>query len=158
MFCAVSFKGANKELTKSERHKLHDKLSHAKSYDDLDEFVGGVWDGEEEMAEIKRIIESREENDLRYSLEPPPPKEVQEQLENELFEALPPGNTETETVTENQDEESETSTSTPTLTSTTTPPDRENPEPVTQNAPLLPVNDRLELLSGLDTPTPAPTT
>ena len=66
------------------------------------------------MAEIKRIIESREENDPRYSLEPPPSKEVQEQLENELFEALPPGNTETETVTENQDEESETSTSTPT--------------------------------------------
>ncbi|PAV22671.1 FMN-linked oxidoreductase [Pyrrhoderma noxium] len=157
-FCAVTFKGANKELTKSERHKLHDKLSRAKSYDDLDEFVGGVWNGEEEMAEIKRIIESREENDPRYSLEPPPPKEVQEQLENELFEALPPGNTETETVTENQEEESETSTSTPTLTSTTTPPDRENPEPVTQNAPLLPVNDRLELLSGLDTPTPAPTT
>lgn len=147
-FCAVAFKGANKELTKSERQKLHDKLtsSRVKSYDDLDEFVGGVWNGEEEMAEIIRSIEAREENANIYSLEPPPPREVQERMENELIES-PPAND-----PENSEQESEIP------TPIFTPPDRENPEPVSQDAPLLPLNDRLVLLSGIETPTPPPPT
>ena len=43
----------------AEKKRLREMLSRAKSYEDLDGFVEGIWNGDEEMKEITRAIEAR---------------------------------------------------------------------------------------------------
>ena len=47
----------------------HETISKAKNYDDLTDFVGGIWNGEEEMRDIIEILESR--SNYRPVLFPP---------------------------------------------------------------------------------------
>ena len=46
-------------MTKSERKAFHEILSHAKSYDDLSGLLGNVWDGEREMLDIVKVIQTQ---------------------------------------------------------------------------------------------------
>ncbi|KAI5115943.1 hypothetical protein M0805_004940 [Coniferiporia weirii] len=148
-FCAMSFKGPSKDLKKAERQQLQDKILRAKSYDDLDDFVGGLWNGDEEMQKIVHSIQSRV-NGVLYPLDPPPSKEDQEKLENDLSST--PGSSA---------EAGDSAMTNAAELALSTPPDRENPEPATLDAPLMPSNERLvtlpSLISGKDVPTPSPT-
>lgn len=154
-FCSVAFKGANVHLKKADRQALHQQLQKAKKYDDLDAFVGGRWNGEEEMRAIEQSLEKRVAGHL-HSLDPPPPKSVQEAMEKELldspqFDAENATDEQTESAVTNGHKQS----------GETTPTERKNPEPVTTNAPLMPsAKERLmkpALISGEDVPTPSPT-
>lgn len=151
-FCAMSFKGAHKELKKAERVQLRETINRAKTYADLDDFVGGVWNGDEEMLEIIKSIESRVNGTL-YPLDPPPSRVEQMRMEDKLAEekayTVLVGVSAAEAATD----------ATQPLS---TPPElRENPEPDTLSTPRLPLNERLahlpSLISGQDFPTPTPT-
>jgi len=48
-----------KTLRKAEKKDIRGVLSKSKSYEDLDSVVEGLWNGEEEMDEIVKAIESR---------------------------------------------------------------------------------------------------
>lgn len=146
-FCAMSFKGGHKELKKAERVKLRETLSRAKTYTDLDDFVGGVWNGEEEMLEIIKSIESRVNGTL-YPLDPPPSREEQKRMDEEKLDEEKDGVSAAEATNASQP--------------LSTPPElRENPEPDALATPRLPLNERLvhlpALVSGQDFPTPTPT-
>ena len=145
-------------LKKSDRMANHQHLQKAKSFEDLDEFVGRLWNGEEEMHAIEESLAKRINGHL-YPLDPPPPRATQEAMEQELVNnplhsAEPAEYGSTETMKSvvgkvfNQSGE-------------TTPTESKNPEPVTTNAPLMPsARDRLmkpALISGEDAPTPSPT-
>lgn len=105
------------------------------------------------MQEIKESIEARVDGAL-YLLDPPPAKEKQEKMGKELagsiLDLTKVG--ELATPSENSILSDE---------PLTTPPGRENPEPVSTNAPLLPSNHGLislpAMISGEDAPTPTPT-
>lgn len=58
-FCALQFKAPHTTSTRSDEHAFKSQLSRAKSFDDADQIVGGVWTGEEEFAKIVRAIEAR---------------------------------------------------------------------------------------------------
>ncbi|EJC98800.1 FMN-linked oxidoreductase [Fomitiporia mediterranea MF3/22] len=154
-FCAMTFKGANKDVKKAERQRLTEKLHRAKSYEDLDEFVGSLWNGDEELREIENSIAARV-NGVLYPLDPPPPKAMQEKMEKELINSVSNGMDagRSDALLNAGSLENE-------PTPSKTPPDRENPEPVSTNAPLLPVNEQLipipALVIGEDAPTPSPT-
>ena len=145
-------------LKKSERQVLHQKLSKAKSFEDLDDFVGGNWNGAEEMRAIEESIAKRVNGDL-YALDPPPPKDVQEAMEKELVEGaedvVANGQLLAKSVVGKALSESDS------VSGQTTPTDSKNPEPVTTNAPLMPsAREQLTkpaLISGEDIPTPSPT-
>ncbi|KAH8119724.1 FMN-linked oxidoreductase [Phellopilus nigrolimitatus] len=156
-FCALSFKGALKETKRAERQEFRTILSRAKSYDDLNEFVGELWNGEEELWEIAKSLESRV-NGALYPLEPPPPRPAQEKvtLEDGLVTSSNTVVTSEASVvvmegTGDKEEDED---------PLSTPPDRENPEPASLNAPLLPTNERRmtlpSLVSGREIPTPSP--
>ena len=152
----MTFKGANKEVRKAERQELVQKLHRAKSYDDLDEFVGGLWNGDEEMREIEKSINSRVNGTL-FPLDPPPSKSILEEAK-EPAESLEAMDIEAK---ENIEPATPMGDFLPKEIIIATPLDRENPEPVSTNAPLLPSNERRielpALLLGEETPTPSPT-
>lgn len=52
----VSFKDSYVNLKKAGRKEIHDILSSAKCYEDLDSFLDGRWTGEAEMQEIVKAI------------------------------------------------------------------------------------------------------
>lgn len=145
-------------LKKSERQVLHQQLSQAKSYEDLDAFVKGLWTGKEEMRAIEESIAMRVDGQL-YALDPPPSKDVQETMEEELAEGIEniaaSGQLLAKSVMVKALSESDST------SGQTTPTERNNPEPVTTNAPLMPsARERLTkpaLISGDDVPTPSPT-
>jgi len=58
-FCALQFKAPHTTSTRSDEHAFKSHLSKAKSFEDVDDIVGGAWTGEEEFAEIVRAIEAR---------------------------------------------------------------------------------------------------
>lgn len=149
----MSFKGASKEVKKAERRKLVEQLHRAKSYDDLDELVGGLWNGDEEMRNIETSIQLRATG-VMYTLDSPPPRVIQNGPDDDL----------TESSNSRQDKEPITPLDEDALTGGATlftPRDRENPEPAVSNAPLLPANARLiplpAMIIGQDVPTPSPT-
>ncbi|KAL5519406.1 DUS2 [Sanghuangporus vaninii] len=156
-FCAVTFKGANKDVRKAERQNIVQQIHRAKSYDDLNEFVGGLWNGDEEMREIERSIDSRV-NSVLYPLEPVSLRSIQEEAREEAEENL-------KSLYIDSKENLEPVTPMGDLwvkeIVSATPLDRENPEPASTNAPLLPSNERRlslpALILGEDTPTPSPT-
>ena len=55
----MSFKGSHKELKRADRVKFRDSLSRAKSYEDLDELLDGLWNGDKEIEEIIEFCDPR---------------------------------------------------------------------------------------------------
>lgn len=104
------------------------------------------------MQEIEKSIEARV-NGALYLLDPPPAKEEQEKLEKELVDSISDLTKDGERVAPSEN-------SVPSDEPLSTPPGRENPEPVSTNAPLFPSNYGLiplpTLISGEDAPTPTP--
>jgi tRNA-dihydrouridine synthase 2 len=174
----MQFKGSHGQLKKSERKDIRDVLSRAKSYEDLDEFVGGMWNGEDEMKEIVRCIESRpsratEEKgknlvDLAKLLTASIARHAQPKnaeatggasskpqesssggLPSSAVNPIDGTNVEDDDATPDDD------------AALSTPPDRVNPEPDALKTPRLPLNDKLmpipAMISGRDAPTPTPT-
>lgn len=139
-FCSMSFKGGSKTMKKSERQELQLKLHKAKKYDDLNGFVGNIWNGEEEMKEIARAIDSRALGILNVDL---PLAEEGERREGEstadqITTPIEGGNINN-------------------ISGFFTP---QMCEPIpTPSAPLMPSNDRrlASLVSLQDIPTPTPT-
>lgn len=105
------------------------------------------------MQEIEKSIEARVDGAL-YLLGPPPAKEDQEKLENELIDSILDLTNAGECAAPSEN-------SVPSDEPLSTPPGRENPVPVSTNAPLLPSNCGLislpAMISGEDAPTPSPT-
>src|SRR5262245_38247487 len=58
-FCVNQFKGPHRTLHKADLKIYHETISKAKSYDDLTDFIGGIWNGEEDMRAIVNVVESR---------------------------------------------------------------------------------------------------
>ncbi|THH10406.1 hypothetical protein EW145_g1353 [Phellinidium pouzarii] len=141
-YCAAAFKGANHDMKKAERQQLQNKISRAKSYDELNDFVGGLWDGAEEMQKIVKSIESRVDGVL-YAFDPPPSQETQMRLENDMLDTSASSMAEAEYLVTPTGAEAEKE------VILSTPPERENPEPPTLNAPLLPSNEQLLALPSL---------
>ena len=127
-------------LKKSERQELQLKLHKAKNYDDLNNFVGNVWNGEEEMKEIVKTIESRALGLSSIDL----PQIEAENVESETTDAT---NDQITTPVEGTND-----------TSAFFTPQIMEPIP-TPGAPLMPPNDRrlAALVSLQDIPTPTPT-
>ncbi|TDL19410.1 FMN-linked oxidoreductase [Rickenella mellea] len=141
-FCAMSFKGSHKSLSKADRKDVRDILSHAKSYVDVDGLLGGVWNGAEEMQAIVSAIEARSRWTGRV-LDDIISQPVDDPARSEPLER-------------NADQEEKVN---PGLV---TPPEkRENPEMITLATPRQPPNERMvpipAMISGRDAPTPTPT-
>lgn len=141
----MSFKGKYSLLKKPERTEIRDAMSRTKSYDDCGPLVDGLWTGEAVMADLTTSIESREPRPLALTEAGSQVATTEDQLNDELVQLL----------SESDDEP-------PIDLPQSTPPEkRENPEPVTLNAPLMPRNERLvpvpAAITGVDIPTPSPT-
>ncbi|KAF9524096.1 tRNA-dihydrouridine synthase 2 [Crepidotus variabilis] len=76
-FCVTQFKGRRIEVTKSESHELHQKLSRAKSYTDMQDFMGDH-SCEEEFKAIVHAIEEKPPRENRMILPPEPQAEPAE--------------------------------------------------------------------------------
>ena len=163
----MSFKGSHKELKRADRVKFRDSLSRAKSYEDLDELLDGLWNGDKEIEEISESIKLRV-NGVLYPLDPPPTLKAQLDLEEKSYEKIihrailckTPQKVEKASealyVDEHSDRAAEEA-----LPISTPPEKRENPELAALATPKLPLNERLAalpaLVSGQDLPTPTPT-
>jgi len=66
-FCVIQFKGPRVEVTKSESHDLHQKVSRAKSYLDIQAIMGDS-SGEEDFQSIVKAIEVRPAREHRMVL------------------------------------------------------------------------------------------
>jgi len=143
-FCMMSFKGGYSLLKKPERTELRDAMSRTKSYDDCEPLVDGLWTGEDVMNDLIDSIESRGSRPAALIEEGSRGAATEEQLIDKLVQSP-----------SESDEKSPVD-----LPQSTPPEKRENPEPVTLNAPLLPRNERLvpvpAAISGIDIPTPTP--
>lgn len=140
----MSFKGGYSLLKKPERTELRDAMSRTKSYDDCEPLVDGLWTGEDVMNDLIDSIESRGSRPAALIEEGSRGAATEEQLIDKLVQSP-----------SESDEKSPVD-----LPQSTPPEKRENPEPVTLNAPLLPRNERLvpvpAAISGIDIPTPTP--
>ena len=165
----MSFKGSHKELKKADRVNFREILSRAKSYDDLDELLDGLWNGDQEMEEIIDSVKSRV-NGALYPLDPPPSLVEQLKLEEKLYEETSQGaiqcktplQTETASEVLYRDIDDPSDGVAEDAPPISTPPEkRENPELAALATPKLPLNERLAalpaLVSGQDLPTPTPT-
>lgn len=173
----MQFKGSHEQLKKPERKEIRDMISRAKSYDDVDAFLGGTWNGEEEMMEIVKRIEARvrrgnedvasEEGkglvdlakmlaaSISYQVPPTTPALT-------LPPTTPPSLATTDLCSSAPDsrydyDDDEASFEAP----LSTPPDTVNPEPDALRTPRLPLNEKMmtvpAMISGRDVPTPTPT-
>ncbi|KIM88910.1 hypothetical protein PILCRDRAFT_813912 [Piloderma croceum F 1598] len=122
-FCVNQFKGTRLRLKKTETQNLHQRLSVAKSYDDVAD-ISGSGTGEDEFRQIEQAIASRPD---RFHTVNNLAREVQDQEEEVPL---------------------------------STPPERENPEPPSLNAPRGPTHPLRMIIpagvSGHDAPTPTP--
>lgn len=137
----MSFKGKYISIKKPERTELRDAMSRTKSYDDCEALVDGLWTGEAVMRDLIASIESRGSRPEALIDAGSGVATTEEQLNEKL--------------SSESDEDSPIN-----LPQSTPPEKRENPEPVTLNAPLLPRNERLiptpAAITGIDVPTPTP--
>ena len=135
----MSFKGKYNLLKKHERTEVRDAMARTKSYEDLQTLVDGLWTGEDVMNDLIESINSR----------------------GSLPEALLEADSGVSTTEELNDKLSSESDDEPGLhlPQSTPPEKRENPEPVSLNAPLLPRNEHLipipAAITGIDVPTPS---
>ncbi|KAK2464903.1 hypothetical protein APHAL10511_002979 [Amanita phalloides] len=148
-FCIAQFKGMYVATKKSEATQLRNKLSHAKCYDDVSDFVGGSWTGSEVFQDIINAIESRPPREHRLII----PSKPQETLDGA---ATPSDTTTLDTAT------NESSEGTPELElqGFVTPRGTQNPEPPGSGAPLLPNELRMllpSIITGQNAMTPTPT-
>lgn len=124
---------------------MRNKLSQAKSYDDVSAFVDNSWTGAQVFQEIVQAIESR------------PPREHRYTIPSKLLEVPD--------VTSETTEKSDASTigslrSSPEPRGAVTPQGTQNPEPPGSGAPLLPNELRRPLpsiITGDNAMTPTPT-
>ncbi|KDQ51119.1 hypothetical protein JAAARDRAFT_41389 [Jaapia argillacea MUCL 33604] len=64
----IQFRGSLSTLKRTECIAIKDSLAKAKSYDDMNEFVGGQWDGEQVFQEIVEVIQARENTPLSLAV------------------------------------------------------------------------------------------
>ena len=67
-FCMAQFKGRYVSMKKSEATQMRNKLSQAKGYDDVADFVGNSWAGGEVFREVVQAIESQPPREHRLIL------------------------------------------------------------------------------------------
>ncbi|KLO20161.1 FMN-linked oxidoreductase [Schizopora paradoxa] len=139
-FCMMSFKGKYNLLKKHERTEIRDAMARTKSYEDCEALVDGLWTGEEVMNDLVNSINSRGSQPGALLETGSGVSTTEEELNDKLL-------------SESDDEPALH------LPQSTPPEKRENPEPVSLNAPLLPRNERLipipAAITGIDVPTPS---
>lgn len=143
-FSVSQFKGSHGVLKKAERQEIREVMTRAKSYDDLDALVGGIWNGAEEMREITQAIEMRDRGFAPPQTTLGPAKEAQ------AAEASAVPEHDAELATDEEDDDGP-----------VTPKEyRANPEPQTLGTPFLPINEHTNVIPAMiareDAPTPTP--
>ncbi|KAF8633547.1 hypothetical protein AX15_001349 [Amanita polypyramis BW_CC] len=139
-FCMAQFKGSYITMKRSEGTRLREKLSRAKSYEDMSDFVDNLWTGAEVFREVVQAIESRL------------PREHRPTMSHQILEGPVATNTSTDGSPGSPSEVE--------LSGTVTPSGTQNPEPPGSGAPLLPNEQRKPLpsiITGQNALTPTPT-